>query len=241
MKLDQAVYHANANKPFKLEGHTTFAGMKIAIENKKGSTRSGVGANGRAWSVTMPYDYGYIKKSVGKDGDEVDCFIGPDKAAKFAYVIHQCKEADRKQYDEDKVMLGFGSADAALRAYRSAFNGPDLYTGMTVLPMTTFKQKMKKKNTKSKIHAYQDGTGTDDYRQFREGTSIQPLTNNHPPSLKNPQKVSPDNPDDKEDKLKDKKKRRSKATRDFYKELARRQVDKPTIAETTQFVPMNQG
>lgn len=229
---------------WKLQGRTRFAGLPICIENKKGSTRSGVDANGKPWSVKMPYDYGYIGRTKGPDGDAYDCFIGPNASAKYAYVVHQCTQLDRSKWDEDKVMLGFDSADAAIRAYRSAYNNVDLFHSMTVMPIDVFKKKVKAtfgKKRQDKLHAVNLGDEITDYRQFREGTAIQPITNNHPPSLRKPQKVASDNPGDKEDKYKDKKKRRSKTTREFYRELARRQVDKPTIANTTLFVPFNQG
>ena len=29
----------------------------------------------------MNYDYGYIRGTVGTDGDHTDCYIGPDKNA----------------------------------------------------------------------------------------------------------------------------------------------------------------
>lgn len=328
-KLNEAIQIEATKHP--LQSKTRFAGMPISIENKKGSTRSGVDAFGKPWSVKMPFDYGYIGRTKGPDGDAYDCFIGPNASAKFAYVVHQCKQTDRDKWDEDKVMLGFDSADAAIRAYKSAYNNVDLFHSMTVMPMATFKKKVAKTYSHKrhdKLHAggpgsgrhkeianqisqmhpdqhikigkthvymkpfpsskkdlhpalYQTGKfkyhvsmrsggyvgnsmatpdaaakkvlefdikavnyGEDagyDYRQFREGTAIQPITNAHPPSLKNPIRVPSDNPDDKEDKYKDKKKRRSKATREFYKELARRQSDKPEIANTTAFVPLPQG
>ena len=43
------------------KGHITLDGYDITIENPKGSTRSGVDANGQSWSVTMNNDYGYIR------------------------------------------------------------------------------------------------------------------------------------------------------------------------------------
>ncbi len=129
MRLTQTVVQIEA---FKLQGHTRFAGLPISIENKKGSTRSGVDAFGKPWSVKMPFDYGYIGRTKGPDGDAYDCFVGPNANAKFAYVVHQCKQTDRDNWDEDKVMLGFDSADAAIRGYRSAYNNVDLFHSMII-------------------------------------------------------------------------------------------------------------
>lgn len=240
MNIDQTMRELSAQaKTWPLQGHTTFAGMKIAIENRRGTVRSGTGLNGREWSVTMPFDYGYIKKSVGKDRDEIDCFLGPNANAKFVYVIHQGKENNTADWDEDKCMLGFDSADAALRAYKSAFNGPDLFQSMSVIPLQMFRKKVGTTSSKKRIDKLTAfGTMSDtgiDYRQFREGTAIQPRTMNHPPSLKNPIKVDVENPDEK------KVRKKSKKDRKFYEQMDRRQSSKPEIANTTTFLPFTQG
>jgi len=44
------------------KGHIRIHGLDITIENPKGSTRSGVDNNGKAWSTEMKHDYGYIRK-----------------------------------------------------------------------------------------------------------------------------------------------------------------------------------
>lgn len=61
----------------KLQGRTKLYGMDISIENKKGSYRSGVDSDGHKWKCLMHYDYGYIRGTVGTDGDHVDC-ISPE-------------------------------------------------------------------------------------------------------------------------------------------------------------------
>jgi hypothetical protein len=63
----------------KLQGRAKVQGMDISIENKKGSVRSGTDKNGKAWSQKMGWDYGYIRGTVGKDKDHVDCFLGPNQ------------------------------------------------------------------------------------------------------------------------------------------------------------------
>ena len=100
-------------------------------------------------------DYGYIKGTKGADGQPVDCFIGPLKDAKFAYVIHQTTY-DGSSFDEDKVMLGWASAERAKAAYKSAYNNVDLFYSMSVIPMHEFiKKVLSTKNSKrpGKIHA----------------------------------------------------------------------------------------
>lgn len=140
----------------KLDGYTSFQGLPISIENKKGSVRSGVNSHtGKEWSVTMPFDYGYIKGTKGADGQAVDVFLGPIKDAKFVFIVHQNKP-DGSDYDEDKVFLGFKSADAAKAAYNSAYdNGGEFFHSMTVLPMHEFIRKVldTKNKRPGKIHA----------------------------------------------------------------------------------------
>jgi hypothetical protein len=140
---------------YKLAGVTSFQGLPISIENKKGDVRSGVAADGSKWTIKMPFDYGYIKGTKGADGQPVDCFIGPLKDCKFAYIVHQTK-FDKSGYDEDKTMLGWPSAERAEKAYRSAYNNVDLFYSMSVIPMHEFiKKVLSTKNHKrpGKIHA----------------------------------------------------------------------------------------
>ncbi len=104
------------------KGHITLDGYDITIENPKGSTRSGVDANGQLWSVTMNNDYGYIRGTEGVDGDHIDVFLSDEPTTGKVYVIDQVKEDGT--FDEHKVMYGFKSALAAKRAYLANYS-PD--------------------------------------------------------------------------------------------------------------------
>ena len=104
------------------KGHITLDGYNLTIENPKGSTRSGVDANGQPWSVTMNNDYGYIRGTEGVDGDHIDVFLSDDPTTGNVYVIDQVKEDG--SFDEHKVMYGFKSALAAKRAYLANYS-PD--------------------------------------------------------------------------------------------------------------------
>lgn len=224
---------------YKLQGKTKFQGLPISIENKKGSIRKGVGADGKTWKVRMPFDYGYIGRTQGTDKDHIDCFIGPNASADKVYVIHQNKE-NSKSYDEDKVMLGFDSADQALTAYKSAYTGVDLFRSMSVLGMDEFKKKIcRSKDLKKphKIHAFVGYDG--DYFQYNEkiGSEINPPA--HPPSLKKPKKVKVNNPDESDEQYKSKKMK--KRLRKDIAERTRTGAGKPEIVQTTLFVPINQG
>lgn len=224
---------------YKLQGKTVFQGMNISIETKKGQIRKGIGKDGIPWRVRMPWDYGYILRSKGQDGDHVDCFIGPDKDATHVYVIHQTKE-DSDKYDEDKAMLGFSSADQALAAYKASYTNVDLYHSMSAMPVTIFKKKVaetKDKKKAFKIKAQLDG----DYYQYHEQTALQIQTPNHPPSLKNPQRVKVANPDDEEMKVGKRGSKKAKKRLREIAEKARREAGKPEIVQTTLYVPINQG
>lgn len=104
------------------KGHITLDGYDLTIENPKGSTRSGVDANGQPWSVTMNNDYGYIRGTQGVDGDHIDVFLSDDPTTGKVYVIDQVKEDG--SFDEHKVMYGFSTAVEARDAYLANYS-PD--------------------------------------------------------------------------------------------------------------------
>jgi hypothetical protein len=124
---------------FKLQGHDTHQGLEIAIENKPGSVRKGTTEDGKKWRTVMKNAYGYIKGSHGADGEEVDCYLGPHAEATHAHVVHQHKP-NGKGYDEDKVMLGFGSREEARKAYLAHYDDPKFLGPMKSVPMDRFKK-----------------------------------------------------------------------------------------------------
>lgn len=119
-----------------LKGTVMFQGLKIRIENPRGSVRSGKG-----WKVQMTYPYGEIVGTDGVDGDPIDCFIGPDKTAKFVHVVHTLKKDG--SLDEDKCMLGFTSAQTAKAALLENYSSPTFYGGMDSMRMEEFKRRLK--------------------------------------------------------------------------------------------------
>lgn len=110
-------------KGYKLQGHTDVQGLPIAIENRKGSVRTGTDSDGNEWRTKMVHPYGYIVGTKGVDGDPVDAYVGPNKDAPDAYVVHQHKD-DGTGYDEDKVMLGFKNKVEAKKAYLAHYDDP---------------------------------------------------------------------------------------------------------------------
>ena len=109
------------------KGHVNIQGFDITIEQPKGSTRSGTDENGKEWSVEMQNTYGYFKRSEGKDGDHIDVFLGGNPESETVFVVDQVNPNTR-EFDEHKVMFGFGSMQEATDAYLS--NYEDGWTGL---------------------------------------------------------------------------------------------------------------
>ena len=123
------------------KGRFQLRGMTIVVENPKGSTRTGTGKDGQTWSVSMPATYGYIARTEGADGDQVDVYIGSDPESGAAYIIDQVS-ADTGLFDEHKVMLGYTSAEAALADYDAAFSdgrGPERRGAVTPITIEAFR------------------------------------------------------------------------------------------------------
>jgi hypothetical protein len=103
------------------KAHLTLHGLGIAIENPKGSERSGADKDGKPWSVKLPAHYGYIKGFIGRDKDHVDVYVGPHTKSERTWVIDQ-HDADTGKMDEHKVFLGFSSEAHVRRTYEAAFS-----------------------------------------------------------------------------------------------------------------------
>ena len=103
------------------KGHIRLHGMDISIENPRGSERSGVGKDGKPWSVKMPASYGYVRRTEGADGEQVDVYVGPEPESDQVFVVDQV-DADTQDFDEHKAMLGYPSKEAAIADYEAAFD-----------------------------------------------------------------------------------------------------------------------
>lgn len=124
--------------------HVRWQGMDISIENPAGSVRRGVDRDGNPWETRILFDYGYLSRTEGVDGDHVDCFIGPNPDAPFVYVVHARKAGDWQAYDEDKCMLCFDSEDDAKVAFLAAYNDPRFLGPITTMTVDEFKAKAKR-------------------------------------------------------------------------------------------------
>ena len=103
------------------KGSVSVHGLDIAIENPRGSTRSGTRPDGSTWSHVMSDHYGYIRRTIGADEEQVDIYVGSHPASDRVFVVDQLDQRTG-DFDEHKVMLGFDNQLQAVRAYRSNFD-----------------------------------------------------------------------------------------------------------------------
>lgn len=102
------------------KGRVELHGLKIAIENARGTERKGVSATGVEWSNLMQNHYGHFVGFIGNDGDGVDVFIGAWPESKRVWIVNQ-KNQDGS-FDEHKVMLGFSDEEQARNGYLGSYS-----------------------------------------------------------------------------------------------------------------------
>jgi predicted RNA methylase len=125
------------------KGHIVLGGLDISIETPAGADRRGIGKDGQPWSNPSPADYGYIKRTVGADGDQVDVYLGPDahRAERMpVFVVDQIDPATGK-FDEHKALLGFPNEAAARAVYEAGFgdgSGAHRHGAMTTMGFKQF-------------------------------------------------------------------------------------------------------
>lgn len=154
------------------KGHLKLQGLDIALENPKGSTRSGTDQDGRAWHSTMAHDYGYIKRTLGADGDHVDVFIGDKPDSETVYVVDQVDPKTGK-FDEHKVMIGFSDEQAAREGYLGNYEAGWKGLGaIKAMPVESFKRWVKEGDTtkpvakKVRMSQQREGLSADDVAQI---------------------------------------------------------------------------
>lgn len=124
----------------KLARRMKIQGLDISIETDKGQERHWYDPHNKTEGTTkMKYPYGYVRRTMGADNEHIDVYVGPDENEKTVYVIHQNKAPDFKEYDEDKVMIGFSSPKEAKQAYLIHYNSPKFFDSMDTMTMDEFK------------------------------------------------------------------------------------------------------
>lgn len=122
-------------------GHVEIDGLKISIENPKGSMRRGKEPDGTPWENEMKNTYGYIKDTTGVDGDKIDVFLSDNPTDGDVYVVDQYNKDG--SFDEHKVMYGFTSATEAEAAYLSNYSA-DWAKGRKVVVTGVTREEFKK-------------------------------------------------------------------------------------------------
>lgn len=97
------------------KGKFQWNGLTVVIENPKGSIRKGKSEDGKTWSNTMAGHYGYISRTVGADGDQIDIIMGPEPSSIHVFVVNQI-DKDGK-FDEHKCILGCEDKNEAKELY----------------------------------------------------------------------------------------------------------------------------
>lgn len=126
------------------KGHMLWRGLSIAIENPAFSQRS----KGN-WSVTLPYHYGYIKRTIGADGDQVDVMIGPDLKSTRIFVVDQ-RNPKTDAFDETKVFIGYNHFADVENAYDAGFSdgsGPRRRMAVSEISLGAFRRWLRNGDT----------------------------------------------------------------------------------------------
>lgn len=150
------------------KGHIKVDGFDIALENPKGSTRSGKDANGKEWSITMKHDYGYIRGTKGTDGDHIDVYLSDNPTAGNVYVVDQINQ-QTGAFDEHKVMYGFSSMEEAVQAYRDQYEDGWKVGKVTEVSREEFKKWVDSSTRKTKPFADYKGVKPLDTERTQSG------------------------------------------------------------------------
>lgn len=128
------------------KGHFSIHGLNISIENPKGSLRKGKG-----WQVRMKDHYGYLKRTEGADGEQVDIFIGPEAKNENPTVAIVDQRNEDGSFDEHKVIIGYekGKAEETyFRNYNDEFREMGLFAGLSEITLDEFKTWLKEGDLK---------------------------------------------------------------------------------------------
>lgn len=126
--------HSQFSLPIK-----TFHGLKCAIETPKWSIRQGHG-----WMNVSPADYGFIHGYTGADGDEIDCYLGPNLESNKIWVVDQNRMDHSGQFDEHKCMLGYDRREDAIADYYAGHtHASTIFRGIHYMSVPIFKRWLK--------------------------------------------------------------------------------------------------
>lgn len=132
------------------KGHIKVHGLDIAVENPRGSERRGTDPDGNEWAHTMSDHYGYIKRTVGADQENIDTYVGKNHDSDKVFVVDQIDQSTNG-FDEHKVMLGFDSQEEAVAAYQSNFDKGWKVGAVNEMTRDQFKDWLKNSDTSKAI------------------------------------------------------------------------------------------
>jgi hypothetical protein len=134
--------------------HAKINGFDVSIENPKGSIRSGTSLGGQSWQTKMPAHYGYIKRTQGADGDQLDVYVGPKPESQRVYVVDQRKGPGSAQFDEHKAIMGAESVLEAREIYAQGFSdgtGAQRIGAITPMSVSEFRKWLKEGDTSKPV------------------------------------------------------------------------------------------
>ena len=124
-----------------------FHGLKVYIENPKGSIRSGKDKTGNQWFTEMANHYGYIPGPDGPENSLIKVFLGPKQQSKRVFLIDHLDPVTSR-FDEVKAMLGFNKAKEARDCHLMHYGGPKkgkvFFGGISELPLDQFRRDLER-------------------------------------------------------------------------------------------------
>lgn len=123
----------------ELQGKINFHGLDISIESRMGSIRQWYDPHEDKSGMTrMERPYGYIKGTLGTDGDHYDVYVGPDRESREVYIVTQMKAPEFVKFDEEKALLGFKTKAEAKAFYLRHYDNPKFMSKITAVPFEEF-------------------------------------------------------------------------------------------------------
>jgi predicted GNAT family acetyltransferase len=135
----QGWWKGDPMSPDGVKFKTDFQGIPVHVDRPKGFVMMGKDATGKPWARKYQFDYGFIPRTKGGDGEGLDVFLGPNKNAPEAFWAVQSKPDG--SFDEYKVFLGFADKASALAAYKAHIPGK-LLKGMASMRVEIMKAMM---------------------------------------------------------------------------------------------------
>lgn len=131
------------DKARKLHGRRRIGGLRISIENRKGSIRRGVDHTGKPWETKLPLSYGYVQGSVGLDGDQVDVFVKGDHPESCpVFLVTLMRPPTFTVPEEQKAFIGLTSSAQVKEMFCQMYKDPRQMGPILEMSFTTFKEKV---------------------------------------------------------------------------------------------------